>query len=417
MLQGTRIKAQTNVALPFTFIIYALFAFLFAQLIILLQTDVFMSGIFRIPPIWMASHLLVLGFALMVVFGAMYQLVPVALLTPIYSERLGFVQLGVTLVGVTMLAIFLGIAPQYALYGGIITVIGVSLFLLNMFLTILQQKNKNIITAFVIAALLSLFVTIVCGLLLVINIVTGFLRVHDPLLFSHMTFGLVGTFSLIIFAFSYQLVPMFSLAHGHKNQWAKTACILYVSGMMTTVVSFWFSNENMLLFLIGNGLLLLGFCAFLADIYDMLKNRLRKRLDKSFSFSILAICFGFVCHVFAFGLAALQITSVRTWGILIAAYTMTWIIFSILGYLNKIVPVLWWTHKYAEQIGKEKVPTLQEMTNEQLNTILFLLFIISFFLFIVGLLLTLKGVAVFAQFIFTLTAFTYVASLLRVFSK
>src|SRR5690625_3908058 len=171
---------------------------------------------------------------------------------------------------------------------------------------------------------------------------------------------------------------MFSFAHGHKNQWAKTACVLYVSGMMTTIVSVWFSNENMLLFLIGNGLLLLGFCAFLADMYDMLKNRLRKRLDESCSFCIVAICFGFVCRVFSLGLAALPITSVRTWGILIAAYTMTWIIFSILGYLNKIVPVLWWTHKYAEQIGKEKVPTLQEMTNEQLNTILFLLFIIIF---------------------------------------
>lgn len=410
-------KTETNVKLPFTSIIYALFAFVGAQVIILLQIDAMMTGSFRIPPLWTASHLLMLGFALMVVIGAMYQLVPVALFTPIFSERLGFIQLGITLIGITMLAIFLYFAPHYAWYGGIITVVGISLFLFNMFLTILQQKDKNMITVFITASLLSLFATILCGLLLVLNIRTSFLQNHEQLLLAHITFGVVGTFSLIIFGFSYQLVPMFSLAHGHKNQWTKTAFLLYVGGLLITVLSFSFTSTNMLIFMIGNGLLLIGYCAFLTDIYDMFKNRLRKKLDKSFSFSILAICFGFVCHVFAFGFAVLQITSIRAWGVLIAVYIVTWIIFSILGYLNKVVPVLWWTHKYSEQIGKEKVPTLQEMTNERLNAVLFSLFLISFFIFVIALLFTLNVVAVFAQLIFTLTAFTYVASLLRVFSK
>src|SRR5690625_3288827 len=113
MVPGTQMKTETNVKLPFTSIIYALFAFVGAQVIILLQIDAMMTGSFRIPPLWTASHLLMLSFALMVVIGAMYQLVPVALFTPIFSERLGFIQLGITLIGITMHATFLYFTPTY----------------------------------------------------------------------------------------------------------------------------------------------------------------------------------------------------------------------------------------------------------------------------------------------------------------
>lgn len=67
------------------------------------------------------------------------------------------------------------------------------------------------------------------------------------------------------------------------------------------------------------------------------------------------------------------------WSWLIFLYIFCWIIFSILGYLFKIVPFLWWTHKYAERIGKESVPTLKEMINEKVSGYLFIVFYVALF--------------------------------------
>ncbi|KPC97775.1 hypothetical protein LR69_03976 [Geobacillus sp. BCO2] len=50
----------------------------------------------------------------MTAMGAMYQLVPVAFLTPIWSERLGFWQFAVTAVGIVAFAVSLAAAPKRA---------------------------------------------------------------------------------------------------------------------------------------------------------------------------------------------------------------------------------------------------------------------------------------------------------------
>src|SRR5699024_10620215 len=78
---GTAIKSEINIKLPLTFIIYALVAFVVAQFVLLLNVDAVVVGQFRSPELWMGAHFLLLGYAVMIVMGAMYQLVPVAFLT------------------------------------------------------------------------------------------------------------------------------------------------------------------------------------------------------------------------------------------------------------------------------------------------------------------------------------------------
>ncbi|MNI89130.1 hypothetical protein D3C73_1464950 [compost metagenome] len=39
---------------------------------------------------------------------------------------------------------------------------------------------------------------------------------------------------------------------------------------------------------------------------------------------------------------------------------------TILGYLSKIVPFLWWTHKYGPQAGKPDIPVMSDMIDEKL---------------------------------------------------
>ncbi|GAE43547.1 hypothetical protein [Mesobacillus boroniphilus] len=54
---------ETNIKLPFSFIGFSMVALILSQLLILLNGDLLVSGVFRLPAIWSAAHLFVLGWA------------------------------------------------------------------------------------------------------------------------------------------------------------------------------------------------------------------------------------------------------------------------------------------------------------------------------------------------------------------
>ena len=122
-------------------------------------------------------------------------------------------------------------------------------------------------------------------------------------------------------------------------------------------------------------------------------------------------------HFMALLDALLNVNSENVWGWIIYLYMMTWIIFSMLGYLYKIVPFLVWTHKYSEMVGKEKVPTLKEMMNEKLGAILYRLFTISIFGIIVSVAFS-SGIALFIFLgIQALASIIFAITIIRVLLK
>ncbi|WP_188632711.1 hypothetical protein [Lentibacillus kapialis] len=408
-------QSNTSIKLPLAFILYALTAFVASQLILFINNDVLTTGQFRIPDIWMGAHFLVLGYAVMIAMGAMYQLIPVALLAPIWSQAFGFIQFIVTAIGITVFSLLLGVSPDHAFYGGIIAVAGIIMFIIQMLVTILKQKNKNMMTAFILGAISCLFLTIAAGFVLAWNLAEGRITSHGAILSSHITLGVSGWFTLLIFGFSYKLVPMFSLSHGFSMKWAKPAFLTYISGLLILIGSFW--TKTQFIDSIGWFVLLAGFFFFVLDIREILAKRLKKKLDKPFSFSLIAIINGLGVHVLAFVFSFYGIQEVAVWGWLIFLYVMGWIIFSILGYLYKIVPFLWWTYKYSNKIGKEQVPTLREMINETYSVILFTLFIFSIAGLSIGGLLYINIMVYVFQGLLALASLLYMLSIIRVLTK
>jgi len=415
MTNRTTIQSETDIKLPLAFIVYGLFALAIAQGILFFSSDFLLSGQFRIPDIWMGAHFLLLGFAVMIAMGAMYQLVPVAFLTPIWNQKFGYVQFIITAIGIGWFAISLGTSPSNAIYGGILTVIGITLFIIQMANTIIKQKNKNIMTYFVTGAIISFFLTIVAGFLLAWNFAFGGISSHQTILFSHIALGVAGWFTLLIFGFSYKLVPMFSLSHGFSMKWAKPAFITYLLGLAILISSFWINMKW--IETIGWLLLFLGFGFFSLDMREILSKRIKKKLDKPFTFSLFAILNGLIIHFLALMVAIFPIGNQVIWSWLIFLYIMAWIIFSILGYLYKIVPFLWWTYKYAERNGKEKVPTLKDMINERLSVILFTFLTIGIVGLTTGALLEIGMIVYIFQGIITVASLVYVLSIVRVLLK
>ncbi|MFC4182146.1 hypothetical protein [Saccharococcus thermophilus] len=370
----TNTAYETNIRLPLLFIVFGVVAFVAAQAILLAAGPAVVSGVFRLPNIWAAAHLAVLGFALMIAMGAMYQLVPVAFLTPIWSEQLGFVQFFITAAGIIAFSVSLAFYAHVALFPGILLVLGIVLFLFQMGMTLRKQAKKNIMTLFVGSALAFLLLTILFGLTLALHFWSGSDATdHLFILKTHILLGVCGWFSLLIMGFSYKMVPMFSLAHGFSMKLARYVYAVYVTGLIVTFISFFQNGRG--LFAAGAGLLLAGFALFAYHIWSILQKRVKKKLDRPFQFALLAIGIGLTLHAAAFLLSLSG--SDHGMATVIYAYVLGWIMFSIIGYLYKIVPFLWWTHRYSKKIGQENVPTLKQMINEKWTIVQCLLFTVS----------------------------------------
>ncbi|NDI33787.1 hypothetical protein [Chengkuizengella sediminis] len=367
---------KTNIVLPLSFILYSLMALIISQFVLFLNGEMIIQGIYRTPEIWMTAHLLLLGFVMMVAMGAMYQLVPVVFLTPIWSEKFGFLQFFISAMGILSFSVSLAYYLEYAMYSGGLTLLGILMFLFQMWKTIKKQSNKNILTVFVGTALICLLLTICLGILLTVNLGLNIdLINHFTVLKTHILLGLAGWFTLLIFGFSYKMIPMFSLSHGYSMKLSMYVYCTYVSGLLISVLSFSLDSKIILKF--GFILLLIGFSIFILHMKNILKKRLKKNLDRAFVFSLIGILFGWILHLIAMFYVLFFEISISIIGILIYLYIFGWIIFSIMGYLYKIVPFLWWTHRYSEQVGKTDVPILKNIANEKLGAFLFFSFIIT----------------------------------------
>ncbi|WP_453990499.1 hypothetical protein [Bacillus nitroreducens] len=359
-----QLSNETDIRLPLSFIIFSIVALIASQVILLFNGHIVIEGNFRTPAILSSAHLLILGWALMVTMGAMYQLVPVAFLTPIWNEKFGFAQFWVTAIGFGGFGITLSFSPTLSIFTGSLAVIGILLFLFQMFMTMKKQAKKNILTLFVGSALICLLITITLGILLIINLGMGISNLdHLVVLKSHILLGVAGWFTFLIFGFSYKMIPMFSLSHGFSMKPAKWIFIVYAIGLIVTIFSF--ITEKNLFLQVGMSLLFAGFALFSYHITTIIKLRLKKKLDRPFIFSLIAIGFGLVVHLAGMILSILP-SYYELFGVLIFLYIILWIACSILGYLYKIIPFLWWTHKYSKLIGKRDVPTLKQMIDEKM---------------------------------------------------
>lgn len=407
--------SETNIKLPFSFIFCGVIGLVLSQIILLSNGQIISSGIFRIPAIWSSAHLLILGWALMTAMGAMYQLVPVAFLSKIWNERFGFIQFIVTAIGIYSFAGMLYWSPQNALIPGVLTLFGILMFLFQMMMTLKKQEKPTILTAFVGSALGCLFITILMGISLIYCLHTGVgAEYYQSIFKTHLLMGINGWFTLLIFGFSYKMVPMFSLSHGFSMFQARYVYGFYISGLIVTSISF-FSGHSFLLKL-GFFLLLLGFSTFSWHIRVIIKKRLKKKLDVPFSFALTAIGFGNIIHLIAFIMLWTNHFS-NVIGPLIYSYLLLWIVLSILGYLFKIVPFLWWTYKYSSEIGKRPVPSLKQMMNEKVAVPLFGLFIFS--VIIIFFALTFKIALLFnlGQALFSIVFITMMITILSVLKK
>lgn len=302
-------------------------------------------------------HLFLLGFVMMIIFGAMAQLVPVVLEVGHFAVDLYYIIYPLLFVGTLLMAFGFYYYPAILPYGGVIAFIAFFVFLLETFLTIIKVKKFNFVITSVLIANIFLFFGLIVGIVLALGY-SGAIDIQVyQILKAHVYLVLIGFVCITIMGMSLVLLPMFWLSHSFSWIYVKTALLLLSIGILLVVLS---SFTNISFFEYSGYLLtFLAFVLYFLQIFIIYKTRVRLEKDiyfKSMMFSYICLFFSIIMGIiYIFYQNENLLLSLSWLGI------FGFITFIITGHLYKIIPFLVWYERFSPYVGKRKVPMLADM--------------------------------------------------------
>jgi len=319
-------------------------------LLILFRAD--LLGHYFHPHLFALTHVAVLGWMTMLIIGALYQLVPVILNTPLFSERIAKWTFWVFLIGVIGLSIGFGLSalgwvvPIFAS----ITYIGLMTFCYNIIKSIGGARTFNKSAQFVISSIFWLFLTATFGLIMAFNLGNNFLGSQSlAFLKIHIHLGLIGWFLQLVIGVSTTLLPMFFVSHAQTDKKLNAAFWLLNVGLSLLIIN-WLSISESGLSMGAWVIIATGIFFYISYVYESFRKRVRK-LDIGMQVSVLA----FPALVLPLGLA-LFVLNQGSGTILYGMTALTVFFFPlILGQTYKTLPFIIWLDRYQKYVGKQKV--------------------------------------------------------------
>jgi hypothetical protein len=328
-------------------------------------------------------HLFLLGFVMMIIFGAMAQLIPVVVEVGHYSVDLYYVIWPLLLVGTLGMVFGFWVEPAVLPYGGLLVLVSMLIYLYDTLMTLKKAENITLTVKTAVAANLFLTVGIVIGFILALAIGAGVTFDVASWLTTHAVMVLGGYVTLTIIGLSMILLPMFGLAHGFDESSGNLSFWLMVGGVILHFLStlFGVGIGKILAFLVM--FVAIGF--YLKQIYLIYKVRARKEKE-IWSNSMF---FGYGSLIVASILGLLALFTQKENLILSSGWFLGvgFVGFLITGHLFKIIPFLVWFERYAPLVGKKKVPMLHEMYPKTISNFQFYLTAVGVILSGVGILL------------------------------
>jgi hypothetical protein len=336
-----------------------------------------------------ATHLFVLGWISSVVIGAMYQLVPVALETKLYSERLARWQFVLHCVG------FIGMVWMFHVWNmkqvghfGSVLGVGVGLFVYNLAQTLRRVPKWNVTATAVAAALAWISFAVLAGLSITaakcfndsessppitrlasplidaLRFVSVVVARFDPIsvMHAHAHLGALGCFTMLIVGVSYKLIPMFTLSKVQNRGRAICSIALLNVGLAFSFLAILLRWRWKLAFAF---LVISALAGYGWEIASILRRRKRHSIDWGIKYFLTAIGLLFPVSILGVLLCwpALPLNSLT--GQLENLYgflgLMGIITFAVIGMLYKIIPFLVWFKSYSRQIGRARVPALADL--------------------------------------------------------
>jgi hypothetical protein len=318
-------------------------------------------GAFPLPRVVAVAHLFTLGWITTTILGALYQFLPVALGTPIRSERVAHAGFALYVPGLALFVPALALGAQGPmLLGAALFGTGLLLFAGNLAAT-LRRATERTLTWWALAAACGFLVsTVALGVSLTANLRWGFLGVERfTAVGVHLHVAVAGWVMLVVFGVAHRLLPMFLLAHRAPEWPAKLAVGLVSAGVGLLLVA-----HHYLVPLVRwtvAALIAGGVVAFLAQAALFFRHRRKPRLDPGLRLAAIGLGFLGVAlalapfHV-AYGLGAPKLATAYVLALVLGGPSLF-----VAGHYYKIVPFLVWFHRFGPWVGKRPVPTVAEL--------------------------------------------------------
>lgn len=391
---------------------FASFAFLVLSILLCLTPDIFIGHYFH-PKLLAITHIAALAWGSMVVFGALYQFLPVILEKPLYSEMLAIFTLflfsgGVVLLIYSFWNFFVGIHIQIA---SAIICFSLVLFAINVFCTASKITKWNIETEFIVTAIIWLLLTAVIGALMAFNFSFPFLpKSHLLFLKLHAHSGIVGWFLLLIMGVASKLIPMFLLSTNLNKKKLNYSFYLTNIGLIGFLVHAYL-NEEKSFSIIYALIIITGIYFFISYLYEAYKKRIRKQLDIGLKHSFLAIVI-FIFPIIAALIIAinptLKITEVAQLILFYGASIFLGFVSSlILGQTFKTLPFIVWLHLYKNKPASEKTLLPKDLYSDKLVFAQFLIYFAAIIVLLAGILFSSVYTIQVGAILFLITAVFY----------
>lgn len=371
----------------------AAICFLILSILFFFSIEEFSMHYFQ-PKILAVTHVAVLGWGTLMIFGALYQLLPVILETELYSIRMCWISLILFIPGMALLVCSFwvfdtGVCMQV---GGVSLLTSIIIFSFNVYITIQRKNQSSVYQEFILTACIWLTLTALFGLLLVFNFHYAFLsKSHLQYLRLHAHMGIVGWFLILIIGISGKLIPMFLVSKYQSNK------LLWYSYYLINGSLLWFlvdgyqhgiHTTTYVIFCFG----LAGVVTYLTYVYKCFSSRLRSKIElpmvKTFlSVAFLALAVAVVPVIIYYheknNEIAVELSKIYGFLLIIG-----WISTLILGQTFKTLPFIVWVKHYEHLTGKVKTPLPADMINQTLLYTQYISFGIFLPAFFTGLLLS-----------------------------
>lgn len=368
---STKNAPSPNVVLPYY--IYSAFSLVLASLMMIISgKDIIAS--FIGPQLLSTTHILVLGWISMVIFGALYQLIPVVMEVKLHNEKLAHFSFWTLGIGNLLLSgsfWFNYTLPKIiSIAGGSLILLSIISFVINFLKTAKKTTVKNTQNNFIIASVFWLSLTVILGIFILLNNKFLWIVVSPvDLLKSHLAIGLIGWFLMLVIGVASILLPMFFIVHDLKKKYINLSFYFSNSGLVLLVFSILFFQANWLQNISG-AFIGLGIFFFVRFNYDAYKNRLRKKLDTGMQLSVISfillfvsIISGVLIYLSPDFLNAYTISLNLSFGLNLILGFFTSLI---LGQMYKTLPFIVWLAKYQQYVGKYKTPLPADLYSDKL---------------------------------------------------
>lgn len=379
---STKNAPSPKVVLPYY--IYSAFSLVIVSILLLVSGNAITLS-FIGPQILGVTHFLVLGWISMVIFGALYQLIPVVMEVKLYSEKLAHFSFWTLGIGNLLLSSsfwFNYTTPKtISITGGVFIVLSILSFVANFFMTAKTSSIKTTQNNFIVSAVGWLLLSVLFGLFILLNNHYQWIIVNPiDILKAHLSIGLIGWFLMLVMGVASILLPMFFIVHHLKKLYIKLSFGLSNIGLVVLIISIlmtlpdWLKTMSALL-------ILFGVFFFVRYNYDAYKNRLRKKLDTGMQLSVFSFVLlgaSMLCGIMVFWNPDFLVQYYISFNIAFGVNLILGFFTSlILGQMYKTLPFIVWLAKYQDFVGKYKTPLPADIYSNKIAKYHFYTFIVA----------------------------------------